>query len=163
MANSWTDDRVERLKTLWSEGFSCSQISRSLGGGMSRNAVIGKVTRLGLSGAQARAERPRVAPVLRNTPMAPALAPVTEPEPPMVFEGGICATVETVSDRMCRWPIGDPLAEDFHFCGHAPRAGSPYCEPHALKAYQPQQARRTAEEGDRHRHKLRPGQMSLWA
>jgi len=48
----------------------------------------------------------------------------------------------TINDRMCRWPIGDPSADEFHFCGRSPKAGSPYCEAHARKAYQPQQQRR---------------------
>ncbi len=47
---SWTDERVERLSTLWLEGRSASQIAAELGEGVSRNAVIGKVHRLGLSG-----------------------------------------------------------------------------------------------------------------
>jgi GcrA cell cycle regulator len=46
---SWTDERVELLKKLWSEGLSASQIAGELGG-ITRNAVIGKVHRLGLSG-----------------------------------------------------------------------------------------------------------------
>ena len=46
---SWTDERVELLKKLWSEGLSASQIAAQLGG-VTRNAVIGKVHRLSLSG-----------------------------------------------------------------------------------------------------------------
>ena len=61
---------------------------------------------------------------------------------PLHLEDGSHATVLTISDRMCRWPIGDPAATEFHFCGHSPKSGSPYCEAHARKAYQPQQARR---------------------
>jgi GcrA cell cycle regulator len=47
---------------------------------------------------------------------------------------------------MCRWPIGDPAATEFHFCGRNPKAGSPYCEAHARKAYQPQQTRRSEKD-----------------
>lgn len=60
---SWTDERVERLKTLWSEGLSASQIAAELGA-VTRNAVIGKVHRLGLSGRakpQVQPSRPTVA------------------------------------------------------------------------------------------------------
>lgn len=69
---SWTDERVERLKSLWSEGLSASQIAAELGG-VTRNAVIGKVHRLGLAGRakpQAQAARPVQAP--RVKPAAPA-------------------------------------------------------------------------------------------
>ena len=72
-------------------------------------------------------------------------APVVE-EDPLQLEDGNFATVLTINDRMCRWPIGDPAATEFHFCGRKPKAGSPYCEAHARKAYQPQQARRDAKD-----------------
>ena len=65
---------------------------------------------------------------------------------PLQLADGSHATVLTISDRMCRWPIGDPSAAEFHFCGHSPKAGSPYCEAHARKAYQPQQARRESKD-----------------
>lgn len=141
---SWTDERVEQLKSLWTEGLSASQIARALGG-VTRNAVIGKVHRLGLAGRatpSARVERPRL-------PMAPKISTrVYQPEPPVVEEepvtlaDGSHATVLTINDRMCRWPIGDPSENEFHFCGRNPKGGSPYCEAHARKAYQPQQQRR---------------------
>ena len=50
MSAGWTEDRVGALKKLWLEGQSASQIAKALGGGVTRNAVIGKVHRLGLSG-----------------------------------------------------------------------------------------------------------------
>jgi GcrA cell cycle regulator len=60
------------------------------------------------------------------------------PEPDAFnFEDGSFATVISVNDRMCRWPIGDPKAADFHFCGHAPKAGFCYCETHTQRAHQP--------------------------
>src|SRR5271169_3372603 len=140
---NWSDDRVEQLKSLWTEGLSASQIARALGG-VTRNAVIGKVHRLGLAGraSPSRAERPRA-----SVPKAPSLrahvppAPVVEEDPLQMADGNF-ATVLTISDRMCRWPIGDPAATEFHFCGRSPKSGSPYCEAHARKAYQPQQQRR---------------------
>src|SRR6056300_126663 len=60
---AWTDDRVETLKQLWTDGLSASQIARKMGG-VTRNAVIGKVHRLGLSG---RASPARVSTVRVNT------------------------------------------------------------------------------------------------
>jgi GcrA cell cycle regulator len=138
----WTDERVEQLKNLWTEGLSASQIARALGG-VTRNAVIGKVHRLGLAGraTPARSDRPRLPSVPKmatRTYMPPP--PVVE-EDPVTFEDGGHVTVLTINDRMCRWPIGDPSENEFHFCGHKPKAGSPYCEAHARKAYQPQQMR----------------------
>jgi GcrA cell cycle regulator len=140
---SWTDDRIEQLKSLWTEGLSASHIARVMGG-ISRNAVIGKVHRLGLAG---RASAPRGERL--RLPMAPRSASRTHvPEPPIVEEDpivlddGSFATVLTINDRMCRWPIGDPSENEFHFCGRKPKSGSPYCEAHARKAYQPHQLRR---------------------
>ena len=146
---NWSEDRVEQLKTLWTEGLSASQIARALGG-VTRNAVIGKVHRLGLAGraSPSRSERPRL-PVAHKTPTVRAhepAAPVVE-EDPVTLADGSHATVLTISDRMCRWPIGDPAATEFHFCGRSPKAGSPYCEAHARKAYQPQQQRREKDKG----------------
>jgi GcrA cell cycle regulator len=147
---NWSDDRVEQLKNLWTEGLSASQIARALGG-VTRNAVIGKVHRLGLAGraspsrSSERARLPMVPKVPTIRTHVPAVAVVEED--PLLFEDGSHATVLTISDRMCRWPIGDPSASEFHFCGHNPKAGSPYCEAHARKAYQPQQARRSEIKG----------------
>ena len=147
-AMNWSDDRVEQLKSLWTEGLSASQIARALGG-VTRNAVIGKVHRLGLAGraSPSRSERPRV-PMTPKVPSVrtqlPAVAVVEED--PLTLDDGSHATVLTISDRMCRWPIGDPAATEFHFCGHSPKSGSPYCEAHARKAYQPQQTRREVKD-----------------
>lgn len=144
----WTDERVELLKQLWAEGLSASQIARQLGG-VTRNAVIGKVHRLGLAGraTPARAERPRlpsVRRVARPRPVAVPQVPIIEKEP-LVDEHGRKTTVLTINDRMCKWPIGDPSTQEFHFCGHPPKMGSPYCDAHSVKAFQPAQSRRDRE------------------
>ena len=68
---SWTDERVELLKKLWSEGLSASQIAGRLGMGVTRNAVIGKVHRLNLSG---RAQQPR-STAAPGTPQAAGTEP----------------------------------------------------------------------------------------
>jgi len=139
----WTVDRVDQLKSLWTEGLSASQIARTLGEGITRNAVIGKVHRLGLAGraTPSRIDRPRLPSVPRIHLRArePEL-PVVEEEP-IQLEDGSYVGVLTINDRMCRWPIGDPSAEEFHFCGRRPKDSSPYCEAHARKAYQPHQVR----------------------
>ena len=139
----WTDERVEQLKSLWTDGLSASQIARALGG-VTRNAVIGKVHRLGLAGraGPARAERPRHSTPHRSVARMSAPQPEIVEQEPVKLDDGNFATVLTISDRMCRWPIGDPSENEFHFCGRNPKSGSPYCEAHARKAYQPQAVRR---------------------
>ena len=113
---SWTDERVDMLKQLWGSGKSASEIAEILGG-ISRNAVIGKAHRLGLSG--------RPSPIKRR----PAPAPETAAE-----VGG--ATILNLTERMCRWPIGDPRDPNFRFCGRLALPGQPYCAEHAAMAYQ---------------------------
>lgn len=159
---SWTDDRVEVLKKLWSEGLSASQIAGRLGG-VTRNAVIGKVHRLGLSGratttriktarprarvgaAAKRAAKPRFAQ-LGNPNFRNLYQPDAEPFVPAVAELDIPLaerkTLQMLTESSCRWPIGDPQNADFHFCNHSKVAGLPYCEFHARRAFQPPQARR---------------------
>ena len=220
---SWTDDRVELLKKMWNEGHSASQIAKELGG-VTRNAVIGKVHRLGLSNrnapeaepkvdqkaelkpepkvsadpapvrtsaqptsapvnsvdpkptteapvvdlAQAKAERAaaaKVAEAARSeeadepevyTPRA--IIPAGQPLPPQPSANEIdpeaLATVREVektarkltllelTERTCKWPIGDPATEDFWFCGLPVKPGKPYCEAHVSVAFQPMSSRR---------------------
>ena len=138
---SWTDVRVATLKSLWADGHSASQIEKILGG-VTRNAVIGKVRRLGLVGRATlpRKGRPPSA-VGTKRPVAKSAEIIREEEPIMLDDGSF-ATILTVTDRMCHWPIGDPCNTAFHFCGRQPKTGTPYCEAHARKAYQPQVQRR---------------------
>ncbi len=157
---SWTDDRIERLKKLWSEGLSASQIASELGG-VTRNAVIGKVHRLHLSGrvktssasaprsrktaVRAAAARPRVAPVARGnlalvaeTDVVVAYRPAEEVIVPISRR----ISIMELREGTCRWPMGDPLAPDFVFCGGDCDVGRPYCAAHANVAFQPSQDRR---------------------
>jgi GcrA cell cycle regulator len=147
---SWTDERVGTLKKLWLDGLSASQIAKQLGG-VTRNAVIGKVHRLGLSGRAApsqptrtvfKAPRPaRPAPVA--SPVIRRAEPVSTPaQMPVVLreETPGSATVLTLGAHMCKWPIGDPSSDSFTFCGR--RTGGdegPYCREHSRVAYQPVQ------------------------
>ncbi len=156
----WTDERVETLKKLWQDGLSASQIAKQLGG-VSRNAVIGKVHRVGLSGRATpskparpvfKAPRPqravvqataprrvvRTVPLVSSTPAAPASIP-----PPIryVDEAPGSATILTLGAHMCKWPIGDPSSDGFTFCGRRENDG-PYCVEHARIAYQPAQTRK---------------------
>ena len=144
---SWTDERVELLKKLWLDGLSASQIAKQLGG-VTRNAVIGKVHRLGLSGRAAPSQpartvfkAPRPArPARRDPPRRhhPTAQAPTYSAPAIYNEEPGSATVLTLGAHMCKWPIGDPATESFSFCGRRSSDG-PYCSEHARVAYQPQQ------------------------
>ncbi|MBL8567393.1 MAG: GcrA cell cycle regulator [Hyphomicrobiaceae bacterium] len=161
----WTDERVELLKKLWSEGLSASQIAGRLGG-VTRNAVIGKVHRLGLAGrattsrmkthrarprpaaAGATAKRPQKQrfPAAGNPVVRALYQPEAEPFIPAQEELDIPLkerkTIQTLGECNCRWPIGDPQQADFHFCGKEKLPGLPYCQFHARRAFQPPQTRR---------------------
>ncbi|KIC15098.1 GcrA family cell cycle regulator [Leisingera sp. ANG-DT] len=193
---SWTDERVELLKKMWGEGQSASQIAKELGG-VTRNAVIGKVHRLGLSnrnsgGSKAAEpkEKPAAAPAAaapkpaatakpkpqpKTEPARPAAAqpsadakpatparrqiiPAGQPLPPQPSANEISpealAKVNEIekkakklglmelTERTCKWPVGDPATEDFWFCGLPAQQGKPYCEAHVGVAFQPMSSRR---------------------
>ena len=188
---SWTDERVETLKKMWSEGQSASQIAKELGG-VTRNAVIGKVHRLGLSNragaavgaAEKEAEKPAAAPEAkaeprpkptlvktapepaedRPAPAAPAAPAIRkpfvagQPLPPQPSANEISPealakvseiekkarrlTLMELTERTCKWPVGDPATDNFWFCGLPTQAGKPYCEAHVGVAFQPMSSRR---------------------
>ena len=156
---SWDDGRIEQLKKLWSEGLSASQIAQELGG-VTRNAVIGKVHRLGLSGrAKAKPSavaRPRkvVKPVRTTTVVARGNLAVVETveidaETMVAPEAVVIAMSRRISimelrEGVCRWPLGDPLKGDFAYCGADCGSSRTYCEHHSRIAYQPQNDRRRA-------------------
>lgn len=129
---TWTDDRIETLKSLWAEGLSASQIAARLGG-VTRNAVIGKAHRLGL--------KSRPSPVKAEAPK-PAKRAAPKPPQPKVETDERRVTLLDLTERMCKWPIGHPGDPDFHFCGKPSEAGLPYCAPHCLEAFQTQLPRR---------------------
>lgn len=157
---SWTDERVELLKKLWQEGLSASQIAAELGG-VTRNAVIGKVHRLGLSGRgqpttsikrQRRAHttttvrRTRQTVTVGNLALKQSVEAVAEqalvPRHDVVVPIARKLSIYQLSERTCKWPVGDPGSEDFHFCGHDSLESLPYCEYHAGVAYQAPEPRK---------------------
>src|SRR5437868_866615 len=157
---SWTDERVELLKKLWADGLSASQIAAELGG-ITRNAVIGKVHRLGLSGRakspSSASPRPRktrahphmlraARPVMRgNTALAPVYDYDVDAEPEHidnVIPMGQRRNILELTEETCRWPIGDPGGADFFFCGGQTVTSLPYCSYHSRVAYQPAGDRR---------------------
>jgi GcrA cell cycle regulator len=156
MTFTWTDERVEHLRKLWNDGLSASQIAAELGG-ITRNAVIGKVHRLGLSGRAKSPSVPRPRKPRTHNPMMRVTRPLVrgnnalapsydaEPEPEYVENvipmGQRCTLLE-LNDSKCRWPVGDPSNGEFFFCGGTPTEGAPYCAYHARVAYQPASDRR---------------------
>lgn len=165
----WRDEaKVELLKRLWKDGLSASQIAARIGG-VTRNAVIGKIHRLGLSGrSSGRSVREKVsAGVRRSYTTNPehlrklretylliqakkralhAKQPPTLPAEPLLpfveIDVPLYArrTVADIEPNQCRWPIGDPQAPDFHFCNGVQHGPFSYCEHHARLAYLPAQA-----------------------
>ncbi|MEM8570237.1 MAG: GcrA family cell cycle regulator [Pseudomonadota bacterium] len=212
---SWTDERVELLKAMWTEGKSASQIAKELGG-VTRNAVIGKVHRLGLSNrvgneqtaetseapaepaqtakstasdapesSTSRAETPSqdsdtsmpspdpsngslkngsdvsgrsqpsgIQPAMNRPirpvnghplPPQPAGAEMSEETLANLAEAAKRAkrlTLMQLTERTCKWPVGDPATDDFWFCGLPAVPGKPYCETHVSVAFQPMSSRR---------------------
>ena len=145
---SWTDERIESLKTMWEQGQTASQIAEALGG-VSRNAVIGKAHRLGLQArpSPVRAEERGDTPAPIATPEAasasppPRAAPIRKPVRAVAAKPAK-TTLLDLSEKVCKWPIGHPGEPDFHFCGKPSATGFPYCGEHCLIAYQAQQPRR---------------------
>lgn len=169
---NWTDERVDLLRKLWSEGLSASQIAAQLGG-VSRNAVIGKVHRLKLSSrgrstatparqkkaVQAAATKAvsRAATTPRPVTMSvgatalqtqfdaePVARQYLRPQEDVVVPISRHLQLVQLNERTCKWPNGDPLAEDFNFCGNDCAETGPYCRYHAKIAFQPAAERRRA-------------------
>lgn len=146
---SWTQERIDTAITLFRAGLPASRIADKLGGGATRNAVLGKLHRMGIVShapyrpprkkpERTEAEKPKRAtpsmPVVRQPALPrPKALVVLPPTPVELVDGRI--TIATLETGMCKWPIGDPGTDDFCFCGHAQREGSPYCRYHAEKAY----------------------------
>lgn len=154
----WTDDRVAMLRRLWEDGQSASKIAAQLGG-VTRNAVIGKVHRLGLA-ARARGgeEAATAVPPSKTVEIETAIAvvetqapepvailahrpapefPAPAPAAPVALAVSERVTIMDLRESMCRWPLGDPTTPEFRFCGARSITGLPYCTHHAEIAYQP--------------------------
>jgi GcrA cell cycle regulator len=140
---TWTSERVEQLKGCINAGLSCSQIAAEIG--VTRNAVIGKLNRLGLSrpkdvlGKKPQpkrdAWRPRnVTRILTQHRILMKLPPEPAAEETFVPSGHGCSLLE-LSPGKCRWPISEQRAEEFLFCGNNQVEGLSYCVGHARMAY----------------------------
>lgn len=134
---AWTDERVELLKQLWGEGLSASQIANKMGG-VTRNAVIGKVHRLGLAGrATPTAPKPKAVARFDDAETKASISGLEN-----LYPGVDRPTMSSIDGNQCKWPIGDPTSEDFHFCGQPSSQSKPYCAYHSQVAFQPNTARR---------------------
>ncbi len=144
---SWTDEKVTLLRQLWGEGKTAAEIARALGGGLTRNAVIGKAHRLRLSNRVSpiqqndNVKKPVVVSSTNVVASTAARAVVSVAAASVARGGGV--KMADLKERMCRWPVGDPKdSENFHFCGASAVPGMPYCAEHARVAYQaPSKAR----------------------
>ena len=164
---AWTDEMVEQLKQMWQEGLTTGEIGKRLN--VSKNSIVGKVHRLGLSGRPSpikkkdeEAEKKPQSPAKATAPKtgkAPAPKEEKKVAPTVVARetstevlkkaapertGTDCATPRNTSgltmltdldNHTCRWPIGDPKDDNFHFCGKKIKIGQTYCEEHAAVAY----------------------------
>jgi GcrA cell cycle regulator len=170
---NWTDERVELLKKLWADGLSASQIAAQLGG-VTRNAVIGKVHRLKLSSRGRATAAPARQKKVASVGAAPVKSVLRAAAPVRHVTASVGATalqtqfdvvpasnmyvrpvaenvvvpisrhlhLVELTERTCKWPNGDPLSEDFHFCGNDAAETGPYCKYHARLAFQPASERR---------------------
>lgn len=149
--NTWTTERVELLKHHFAAGLSCSQIANEIG--VSRNAVIGKLSRLSLTRDKkpmsrrenAKPGRSRSVPRLQYRILRKLFAeaaPAEESDDTILSEQH-CSLFE-LSEERCRWPINSPGEEGFCFCGNQPLGGLPYCAGHSRLAYQPGSRQRAA-------------------
>jgi len=106
--SEWTSERIAALIALWNEGLTTSEIGNRLG--ITKNAVVGKVHRLGL---------PKRGSPIKQKPQKPADV----------------VSLAALRPGMCVWPIGDPGTEEFHFCGQDSVPEKPYCGEHCARAY----------------------------
>jgi GcrA cell cycle regulator len=144
--STWTAERVELLKSRFEAGLSCREIAAEIG--VSRNAVIGKLSRLNLTrennGVEryevrknaAKGRREKTPPRLQYQMLAALYAEPQSVTDEPIHDEHHCSLLE-LSEARCRWPINTPGAEDFCFCGNTPIKSLPYCAGHARLAYRP--------------------------
>ncbi len=189
MSKGWDNAMLKKLKALTGKGLSTAEIGKKLG--MSKNAVVGKLNRLGwnskaggapvakkeeqvskketksapraakkVEAPAAKAPAKKAPAVAKKAAAAPkkdapakketAAAPKKEVKAPRVSSGKSMNKTLAMHQRIiqhslemanlkpnqCRWPIGDPDSEHFHFCGDQVFVGKPYCYEHCKQAYQ---------------------------
>jgi GcrA cell cycle regulator len=152
----WTQERVEYVAARWSQGASALQISRELGQGISKSAVLGTIHRFdivdlspfagrrgrrsdkkaaGANGARALKQSPAYCPARTNPAWVGNAKPfVDDPRIDADIPHAQRRSLLELTDDTCRWPVGDPCAADFFFCGAPPLPGKPYCAAHCARA-----------------------------
>lgn len=138
---SWTEEKVEKLRELWSKGHTASQIAGMLGD-TTRNAVIGKAHRLNLEErAPSKAVKAERKTSIKNQPRIKASVSRKSKFQSILldknFEAEKPTSLENLTDQTCKWPVGHPSEESFYFCGRNPVDHFPYCKLHVLYAFQP--------------------------
>lgn len=134
----WTPERCSRLEVLWRDGKSATEIYLEMRA-KTRNAVIGKIFRLGLTGEGGSVYKPRrIKPVKypRRRKLATATVafePIASPIPEPL---SLHASIYQLTEHICHWPHGD--GPPFTYCGNVIVEGYPYCEFHCSRAYIPQ-------------------------
>jgi len=143
---TWTAERIEQLRNCVVTGLTCSQIAAEIG--VSRNAVIGKIHRLGLSQGRPaaaparpcppRVRRPRLS-LLRLVGADAADGTASVAPDPVAIDNAQCCSLLDLEQGKCRWPVNEPAnssrGADFAFCGNEAVAGFSYCAGHARMAY----------------------------
>jgi len=205
---AWTEERVKKLTILWKSGNSASKIAIELGEGVSRNAVIGKIHRLGLSERKSglspngpnkslkhqsnntsasdkksnvlklspnlepslqkkgkkRGRKPSVKNLINDENPSDNISIMSEKSSSERLESQeeidqitLANMIELeknskklslleLTEKTCKWPIGDPATSEFWFCGHPSEQGKPYCETHVTIAFQPVTTRREKKQ-----------------
>jgi GcrA cell cycle regulator len=151
---TWTVERIERLKSCFQAGLSCRQIAEDVG--VSRNAVIGKLSRLNLTRVgngdgqrparkdTAKGRRRGSLPYLQYQLLKALYAEPRRADDDQPIHNEHCCSLLELSEARCRWPISTPGAADFCFCGNPPVEGLPYCAGHTRLAYRPGSRQRVA-------------------
>jgi GcrA cell cycle regulator len=146
LAPTWTDERIELLKQHFEAGLSCREIAADIG--VSRNAVIGKLSRLNLTRGRSVDERrlqdknfaparAKAVPRLQFEMLATIYGEINEAAIDRPIDDANRCSLLELGENRCRWPISTPGADDFCFCGNAASDGQPYCAGHSRLAYRP--------------------------
>ena len=139
---SWTEEKVQKLRQLWTKGHTASEIAGMLGE-TTRNAVIGKAHRLDLEerapskAASNLMKRDVTKTQLKLKGSASRKSKFNSILLDKNFEPENPTALEHLTDQTCKWPSGHPDEENFYFCGRKPEDAFPYCKLHVLYAFQP--------------------------
>lgn len=166
--SGWDDARETYVRKRWIEGASASEIAREMACGLTSNAIIGKVHRLGISRDEnsvkmTRSAAGRMGATAQRAAVKRAEAHATASERSIVqtrlsarsavmdapTAKASPVTLMDLRDSMCRWPLGDPAEPSFRFCGATiPVECGPYCQTHRKIAYRPAPPRQNASKDD---------------